>query len=550
MKRLLWALLLFAAFAPLAAADQAVIAVLDFSTDGVSRSEMKSIVNLLSSALFQTGRFTVIDVGERERLLQELEFSVGDSTDESRLLQAGRMLSAERIVLGNIGKVGSRYILSAKMLETETARTVSTADGIYVNLDALVDDLFVLAEKLVTSPGAKPAGPVAEAPSRAPPPAAPEPATTPPEGEQPDETPRARRGPTAAGSEATAADFWLLGLQGGANVPLGASSEALGVGIPAMAHFGYALERARGVFSFGILGGIQYQGSRPEVRYPYHLLTASLGAEVRYAIRWDSPWSLRAAAAGGVTFNYVAYKEAHPFRDNLVNASPFVAPSLGVGYRLSPRLSLVLDSRLWTVFFTDLVYLGLAPSFGVELALGERRAPALPAAPEELPENHGSVSVLLGVNVPVGAMGEALGPGVPALATLGYTLERPRGAFDFAALAGVQYQSSRTDVRYGYHLLSVPLGAEVGYTTRWESPWHLRVGAAGGVTVNYVIYKEAYPFRDNLLKVSPFVAPSLGMGYGLSARLSLELNAYLWTVFYTDAIYVGIAPAFGLRIAL
>ncbi|MBN1837713.1 MAG: hypothetical protein JW820_17785, partial [Spirochaetales bacterium] len=148
MKRLLAVFLFASVLAPLCAQDAPVIAVLDFSTDRVSRSEMKTIVNLLSSALFQTEKFTVIDVGERERLLGELAFSLGECTDESCLLEAGRMLSAERIVVGNIGRVGTRYILSAKMLETETARTLNTADGIYTSLDALVDDLFALAEKL------------------------------------------------------------------------------------------------------------------------------------------------------------------------------------------------------------------------------------------------------------------------------------------------------------------------------------------------------------------------------------------------------------------
>ena len=97
MKRIIIVLLFLAVLVPAFTQDKPIITVLDFSTDGVSENEMRSIISLLSSALFQTQEFTVIDVSERERLLKELEFSVSDCTDESCLLEVGRMLSAEGI---------------------------------------------------------------------------------------------------------------------------------------------------------------------------------------------------------------------------------------------------------------------------------------------------------------------------------------------------------------------------------------------------------------------------------------------------------------------
>ncbi|MBN1835062.1 MAG: hypothetical protein JW820_04370, partial [Spirochaetales bacterium] len=198
------------------------------------------------------------------------------------------------------------------------------------------------------------------------------------------------------------------------------------------------------------------------------------------------------------------------------------------------------------------------------LALGERAAPAGteqaegPDSSETEPEgpgvgepvgNYWTFHACAGTNIPLGSMSEALGVGIPALVSFGYTLERPWGALDFAALTGFQYQGTRQDVRYGYHLLAAPLGAEVRYTTRWASPWYVSGGAAGGAAFNFVVYKEAYPFRGNLLNISAFAAPSVGGGYRLSDRLSLELNAYVWMVFFTDAVYFGLTPTFGVQLA-
>lgn len=136
-----------------ASQDIPTIAVLDFRTNNISASDMRSISSLLSSALFKTGRFRVIDVTQRDTLLKELEFSVSGCTDESCQLQIGKMLSAEQIVVGDIAKVGTRYMLSSKMLRTETAGTLASADGIYATMDALVDDLYAIASTLAGTDG-------------------------------------------------------------------------------------------------------------------------------------------------------------------------------------------------------------------------------------------------------------------------------------------------------------------------------------------------------------------------------------------------------------
>ena len=81
-----------------------------------------------------------------------MEFSSSECSDESCQLKIGQMLAAELIVVGNVGKVGSRLLVSAKMLETETARTHSAASGIYASLDEMVDARPGLAKALAGQP--------------------------------------------------------------------------------------------------------------------------------------------------------------------------------------------------------------------------------------------------------------------------------------------------------------------------------------------------------------------------------------------------------------
>lgn len=158
MKRSSAAALFVAFTVGLSAADRPIVAVLDFQVDQVSPNEMKTLVSLLSSALFETGQFTVIDVARRDSLLKEIEFSARDCADESCQIEIGRLLSAEYVVVGRLGKIGRKFVISSKLLETSTSKTARTADGIYDDLEAMVQNLPALARKLAGAQAT--AGPV------------------------------------------------------------------------------------------------------------------------------------------------------------------------------------------------------------------------------------------------------------------------------------------------------------------------------------------------------------------------------------------------------
>ncbi len=144
----LFLLVILLAGFPLCSQEKKVITVLDFSINNVSENDMKSITSFLSAALFDTGVYQVIDASQRNAILQELSFSSSGCVDESCQLEIGKMLSAEMIVVGDIGLLGGRYILTAKLLETETSNTVRTAKGIYQDLGELIDGMYKLASDL------------------------------------------------------------------------------------------------------------------------------------------------------------------------------------------------------------------------------------------------------------------------------------------------------------------------------------------------------------------------------------------------------------------
>lgn len=124
------------------------------------------------------------------------------------------------------------------------------------------------------------------------------------------------------------------------------------------------------------------------------------------------------------------------------------------------------------------------------------------------------------------------------------------GNLGLGVLPGVQYQATKKDARYLYTMLTVPLGAEVSYRAKSMLPFFLSGSVSGGVTLNGILYKEEYLFRDNTLNLSAFAAPGVGLGHQLSPKTSLALTARLMMILFQGSLYLGASPTFGVDIRL
>ena len=253
-----------------AAADgdkRPVITVLDFKASGVSQAEVEVFIDYLSAQIVETELYRVIDRAQRELLLQEQQFSTSECSDEECLLQVGKLLAANRIVVGSLGKVGSRFLLNVKLVEVETGETVRTASEKYDSLDALIDDSARLAKEFVAKgapavasvttpvPAQAPAAPKVEEPKAEPPKADVVPKTA------DDETKPAAAAPAEPeGEVAKAAPAQRRGLslepQGGALFVT--SSPFVEVGAALVYQFGNR-------FSLGLWGGWYIGGSAPSL---------------------------------------------------------------------------------------------------------------------------------------------------------------------------------------------------------------------------------------------------------------------------------------------
>lgn len=157
-----------------------------------------------------------------------------------------------------------------------------------------------------------------------------------------------------------------------------------------------------------------------------------------------------------------------------------------------------------------------------------------------------SISPGFSLTIPVGEFAPAFGLAYTPAASVSFNLSFPWGILGFGVMSGCNIQPTGAEAAYQANLLSIPVAASVRYTTNFASRLFGFVEAAGGIAVNMVLYKEAYPDRTNSTALKPFFEPGAGVGVFLAPWFYLAGYCGFMMIWYDDAPYLGVSP--GIRL--
>lgn len=127
---------------------QPVVAVMDFDIKNMPDSEGALIIDYFTNAIFNTRKFYVVAKDQREKLIREIKFSYSGMAEDSSALELGKMLVAEKIVVGSLGKVESKFLFNIQMIDVETAATVSAVSQSYNSVEDLINGCPQIALEL------------------------------------------------------------------------------------------------------------------------------------------------------------------------------------------------------------------------------------------------------------------------------------------------------------------------------------------------------------------------------------------------------------------
>lgn len=142
MKKILCALsIVIAAAAVFAKPKLMAIATFDINNNAVSEVEAEGITELYIAELASTGKVSIVDRNNFNKLLKEMNFQAGDWADSEKTIRLGTASGASVIGRGQIIKLGNKMYLSATVIDVKTAKVISSAKTQFDSLDGIFDIL-------------------------------------------------------------------------------------------------------------------------------------------------------------------------------------------------------------------------------------------------------------------------------------------------------------------------------------------------------------------------------------------------------------------------
>jgi len=134
--------------------DRMSIAVMPFQNKGASKDLGEIILDKMITALFNQGRFKVIERSQLDKVLQEQQLGASGIVDASTAAELGKGIGVDAIIIGSVAATPSGTLsIDARAIDTESATIIVAHDAYSGSADILSvkNTIENLAQKFTTS---------------------------------------------------------------------------------------------------------------------------------------------------------------------------------------------------------------------------------------------------------------------------------------------------------------------------------------------------------------------------------------------------------------
>lgn len=100
---------------------QTILAVFDFSNNGLRDNEVRTLTDRLRTELVKIDGITVVERTKIDDILKEQKLQRSGCVDEC-LIDVGKILGATDVVIGSVGRVGSTFTISARIVDATSGK--------------------------------------------------------------------------------------------------------------------------------------------------------------------------------------------------------------------------------------------------------------------------------------------------------------------------------------------------------------------------------------------------------------------------------------------
>jgi|GEM_PF-1403887 len=95
------------------------IAVIDFKAEGIPQGQARKISELIRGELINLRKFKVIERSQMNNIMKEQSFSQIGCADDNCAIKMGKLLSANKILIGTVMVIDNQIIISGRLVDTE-----------------------------------------------------------------------------------------------------------------------------------------------------------------------------------------------------------------------------------------------------------------------------------------------------------------------------------------------------------------------------------------------------------------------------------------------
>ncbi len=142
--------------------DKMIIAMIDLEPKGVSKIAADAATNIIRSEFVNIGNFTVVERTAMDEIMKEQGLQMAGCTDQSCAVEVGKLLSAKKIIVGEINKMGDSVLLTLRIINVEKghseysarekANSIDTIDVAAVKIARNLTQRIVSGEKEFFTP--------------------------------------------------------------------------------------------------------------------------------------------------------------------------------------------------------------------------------------------------------------------------------------------------------------------------------------------------------------------------------------------------------------
>lgn len=113
------------------------IAIMNFSGKDIPQKDAEKVTEMITGEIVLTKKFTVVERAKIEEILKEQSFQQAGCTDIECAVKMGRLVSARKILVGSVMKLGNSYIITGRLVDVEKGIAELSAKETAANLESL-----------------------------------------------------------------------------------------------------------------------------------------------------------------------------------------------------------------------------------------------------------------------------------------------------------------------------------------------------------------------------------------------------------------------------